>query len=159
MDFFFYRFRRTTLLLMFCLSFLVAVGLARLGWGLRAPPFLTGLIGIAATLAAWRAPVARLVAAVLFGALLGSWRGDVYVQKLTAYEPLYGNKVSLEITANEDAVYGKKSQITFVAVDIFEPQSGQKLPGKLSVSGFGLNSIFQGDRLQLDGKLARGLGG
>jgi len=159
MDFFFYRFRRTTLLLMFCLSFLVAVGVARLGWGLRAPPFLTGLIGIAAALAAWRAPVARLVAAVLFGALLGSWRGDVYVQKLTAYEPLYGNKVSLEITANEDAVYGKKSQITFVAVDIFDPQSGQKLPGKLSVSGFGMNSIFQGDRLQLDGKLARGLGG
>ena len=33
------------------------------------------------------------------------------------------------------------------------------MPGKLSVSGFGLNSIFQGDRLQLDGKLARGLGG
>lgn len=158
MGLFFYRFRRTTLLLVFCLSFLVSVGIARLGWALRPPPFWLCLIGFALLLAR-RLPLLLLVIVLFCGAFLGGWRGNLYVQKLNQFEALYGQKVALEITANEDAVYGKKSQITFVAVDIVDARSGQKLPGKLSVSGFGLNSIFQGDRLLLEGKLGRGLGG
>ena len=136
----------------------MSVGIARLGWGLRPPPFWLCLTVIFVLLVR-RLPILWLAVVLLCGTLLGGWRGNLYVQKLNQFEALYGQKVALEITANEDAVYGKKSQITFVAVDIVDARSGQKLPGKLSVSGFGLNSIFQGDRLRLDGKLARGMGG
>jgi competence protein ComEC len=57
-------------------------------------------------------------------------------------------------TATDDGVYGRSSQTVFsvdhahiaspVAVDV---------PGRVSVAGFGVNAVFRGDRIRVDGKL------
>lgn len=100
----------------------------------------------------------RLAGLILFGFMLGSWRGAAVAQRLTGYEPLIDTNVTLQVKANEDAVYGKNGQLTFVAVDITNVKTGEHLPGQVGVSGFGLNGIYQDDELMVSGKLREGIG-
>jgi competence protein ComEC len=55
-----------------------------------------------------------------------------------------------------DGVYGNHSQLTFDASEI--RANDQKLAGTLRVSGFGANMVFAGNKVQVQGKLRRGLG-
>lgn len=98
-----------------------------------------------------------VVMAVAFGVSLGWWRGGAFLPELKAYESLYGQKVTLLVTASEDAVYGLGGQLTFGAGEVTLPD-GQKLKGRLQVSGFGANAVFTGDRLEVAGKLRPGYG-
>ncbi len=56
-----------------------------------------------------------------------------------------------------DAIYGKNSQLTFDANDIVLVD-GLSLTGKIQLSGFGTNAIFQGDDIVASGKLYPGYG-
>ena len=94
-----------------------------------------------------------LLAVIVFGLSLGWWRGSQYMLKLADYQKLYGQKVTLIVTAEQDAAYNKYSQLAFTANNIVLAGSGRHLVGQISVSGFGMNAVFAGDRLQISGKL------
>ena len=144
-----YRFRRTTLWLLACLSALAGVALARTGMDLSRP-----WVWLAAIPLVWsirRRSWLALVCIVIVCGGFGLQRGAVYMQRLDSYQPLYSHKVTLLVTAAEDGVYGTNSQLSFTAdrnvVD------GKSLVGKIQVSGFGLNAVFQGDQVLVTGKL------
>jgi ComEC/Rec2-related protein len=150
-----YRFRRTTLQLTLLVCFLLGVGLARLG--LRPSVLVVIVLGVVASYGAYKRSVVGLVIVILFGLSLGCWRGAIFMDKLTGYQPYYDQPVSLTLSAVQDGVYGKHSQITFDGNNI-ELNDGTKLAGKVSVSGFGTNAVFQGDVIQISGKLRAGYG-
>lgn len=93
----------------------------------------------------------------VFGLSLGLYRGTVYMQKLAAYGPYHFQKITLQARATEDAMYGKYSQLTFTA-DHIVLADGTRLAGKLEVSGFGENAVFQNDQAVISGKLYPGFG-
>jgi competence protein ComEC len=137
------------------LSLLTGIGLARLGPNLGlVPPWLVVPL-LLACFRLRRFGVLLIIAA--FGLSLGYGRGAAYLQKLSDYEPLYYQKLTLKAVANEDAAYGKTKQPTFMAGHI-ELENGQKLTGKIQLSGFGANAVFQGDEVMATGKLYPGRG-
>lgn len=151
-----YRFRRTSLLLLASIAFLLGVGAAHAGLQVSWQwPTITFVLAV---LAFRRRTVIALGLVVLFGLSLGWWRGSLYMQKLAVYDGLYYQSVDLLVTSTEDAVYGSNSQLTFTAGNVVNETSGQPLAGHISVSGFGLNAVFQGDRVAISGKLYPTLG-
>lgn len=104
-----------------------------------------------------RRTMLRLCLVILLGLSLGCQRGAVFMDKLAAYQPFYNQKVIITVQAGEDAVYGKHSQITFNASKV-RLNDGTWLAGKISLSGFGLNAVYQGDEVQATGKLREGYG-
>lgn len=147
-----YQFRRTTLVLWFCLA--VLIGLCT-GYFQLTLPAICALLGLVLTAAGSRL---RLAGLILLGFMVGSCRGTVVSQQLVSYHPLIDSKITLRARANEDAVYGKNGQLTFVAVDIVNAETGKHLPGQVGVSGFGLSGIYQDDELLISGKLRQGIG-
>ena len=91
------------------------------------------------------------------GLAAGVARGLSVKRQLGVYDSLMGQPVDFLVTAQEDAVYGQRSQLTFKGGNV-QTQSGQKLIGKISVSGFGLNAVFAGDQVEVQGKLRAGYG-
>ena len=141
--------------LLLCLSILGGIGAAHfglapnIGWCFAAVVFL---------IMCWRRrTLATLIVAVLFGLCLGGWRGSIYMQKLAAYEPWQYRKITVAVTAKDDAVYDKHKQLSFNAKDITMPD-GQRLAGQIQISGFGENAVFQGDDVLATGKLYPGYG-
>ncbi|HSW37738.1 MAG TPA: ComEC/Rec2 family competence protein [Candidatus Saccharimonadales bacterium] len=149
------KFKRTTLLLFACLAFLAGVGLAHSGYLIGA---VWWWLALGASLFTFRKrTVWALIWITLFGLSLGWAKGSIYMQKLAEYQPLYGRKVTIVARAAEDAAYGNNKQLTFAAKNITAP-NGQKLTGKIQLSGFGLNAIYQGDELVATGKFYPSLG-
>ncbi|HEY1064280.1 MAG TPA: ComEC/Rec2 family competence protein [Candidatus Saccharimonadales bacterium] len=99
-----------------------------------------------------------IVGVTLFGITLGLYRGALIAEQLNAYDAWIDSKITLQVSASEDAVYGKNGQWTFVGVDVTDPQADRALPGKIGVSGFGPNAIYQDDVLLVEGKLRKGIG-
>jgi competence protein ComEC len=79
------------------------------------------------------------------------------MEKLAAYRSLHYREITITARATEDALYGKNKQLTFT-VDTITVADGQRLTGKLQLSGFGVNAVFQGDEVQATGKLYPGYG-
>ncbi|MEK7594364.1 MAG: ComEC/Rec2 family competence protein [Patescibacteria group bacterium] len=148
-----YRFRRSTVILLLCLSFLVGVGVAHVGqlfsW------FWAGLVLLVLLPVLRRQNIVALVLVVLFGVCLGWWRGSLYMEKLAAYDQVLDQKVTITARAMEDATYGKTKQLAFAANDIVL-DNGERLDGKVQLSGFGANAVFDGDVVVATGKLRRG---
>ena len=94
---------------------------------------------------------------MICGLTLGCVRGAGYMHRLVAYDPYYGQRVQMTVTAAQDAVYGSRSQLTFDGSNV-SVSSGQHLIGKIAISGFGTNAVFQGDRVRVSGKLRPGYG-
>jgi competence protein ComEC len=88
--------------------------------------------------------------------LAGWWRGSTFAEQLHVFEGNYRKPVVLQVRALDDAIYGTQSQLTFTGGSIV--LNGTQLPGKVTVSGFGLPAIFQGDVIQVEGKLSPGYG-
>lgn len=109
-------------------------------------------------LLAGRARGVGLVGIALVGLALGTFRGVQFAQKLAGYNTLLNQNVVLVVRANEDAVYGKNGQFTFVATHVQNAVTGERLPGQIGVSGLGLNAIYKGDELVVEGKLREGIG-
>jgi len=97
-----------------------------------------------------------LVWVIIFSLSLGWWRGSVYMQKFADWQYYFGRKVTITAVAMDDGVYGKNTQMGFDANNVIV--DGQKLTGKMTLSGFGLNAVFQGDKIQATGKLYDTLG-
>jgi competence protein ComEC len=150
-----YRFRQATLRLVFCLGILAGVGAARFGF--ESHVIWCCVAGLFLIIAGKKRTILSLILAVIFGLCLGAWRGSVYIQKLAAYEPWQYQKITVAVRANNDAVYNKNKQLAFDANNIITPD-GHKLTGKIQVSGFGENAIFQGDEVLVTGKLYPGYG-
>lgn len=149
-----HRFKRSSLQLTFLISFLAGIGLARkFSLSVEFLPVL-----LLATAVVWRKQtILTLILITIFGCSLGVWRGSLFMHKLAAYAPYYTHKISLTVTANQDAVYGMHSQLTFDGGNV-RLDNGRHLAGKISVSGFGSNTIFQGDTVRVTGKLRPGFG-
>lgn len=150
-----YRFRRTSLVFVICLAFLIGAGLAkalhgdfRWWWLLLAPVILTVRKRTLLTVF-WMA---------LLGLALGLWRGDIYQHKLARFGQYYDRKVTITAVASQDAAYNKYKQLQFDVRNVTVADTGEKLTGKVSLSGFGLNAVFAGDEVQATGKLKTSLG-
>ncbi len=101
-----------------------------------------------------RRTILTTVAVVVFGLLLGAWRGGVYLHQLQPYRTLAMQKVDFTATADIDAVYGKNSQLVFAVHDVqFTYPKNVRVPGTIKVSGFGETMVYRGDRLEVSGKL------
>lgn len=94
-----------------------------------------------------------LLLAISFGAL----RGDSYSQKLEIYKTLEKQKITITVHAMNDAIYDKNKQLSFDANNI-TLADGRKLTGKVKMSGFGVNAVFQGDELRATGSFYHGFG-
>lgn len=146
--------KRTTGWLLFCAAVLAGLALVRVGFtfSLKFVPILS-LVWLAGFR---RSVIWRGLLILTCGFLIGWWRGSVYAQKLAQFQPYYDHKITLTVTAQNDGVYNAHKQMSFDASKI--QINDQHLTGKLEVSGFGLNSVFQGDELQVTGRFASGLG-
>lgn len=78
------------------------------------------------------------------------------MHQLSNYEPFYSQKITITGRAAEDAVYGKSGQLSFTLRDV--TIEGQKMVGKVQLSGFGVNAVFQDDEVVATGKLYPGYG-
>ncbi len=150
-----HRFRRTTLLLAFYIGIVGGVGLARTGFGLA---------GVwcwpAASLAAlsWRRHNLLTLCLVLTLGLSCGWcRGSAYAHRLSVYDDFYYRDVTIAARAMNDASYGKTKQLAFDAGGVVL-DDGARLPGKIQLSAFGVNAVFQGDEVRASGKLYPGYG-
>ncbi len=146
-----YVFRRTTNWAIFLASCLAGLGLGRLpfAWGL---PLATAsglllLLGI---------KLRRLfpLALVVFGVTLGGWRGATYLTYVKRYDSIYKQTVVVIGVAQDDAIYGDKSQLSFGLgkLHVVDPEQ-LDLAGKVGVKGFGEYMVYKGDSVQITGKL------
>ncbi|MBC7708390.1 ComEC/Rec2 family competence protein [Polaromonas sp.] len=149
-----YQFRRTSLLIVACVGVLIGLGLARCG--VSATPAMAAIcLGLCIFIAPYRNLVSVLL--VLFAAIVfGLWRGAEYKQAVSQYYTLYDKTITLRVTALTDATYNKSKQLSFDANNV--SYNDQRLVGKITVSGFGLNAIYFGDELEVHGKLRTTLG-
>jgi len=111
--------------------------------------------GLSAVTARTRSLVLVIAVATL-GLGCGLSRGHVFQRHLADYQTLQDRKVQLTVEALNDGAYGTNSQLSFDAGQA--EVNGQKLSGKLHISGFGLNAVMQGDEVQAFGKLRSGSG-
>ncbi|MDB5170723.1 MAG: hypothetical protein JWO35_417 [Candidatus Saccharibacteria bacterium] len=150
-----HRFRRGTLLLAVCVGVMAGLGLARTRYSIN-PLYVWALLVL--VIIVWRRKALTLVVLlVLLGISFGWWRGSLYMQKLDAYEPVYFQKITLTARASEDALYGKTKQLSFAASEIVL-ENGQRMTGKIQLSGYGVNAVFHGDEVTASGKLYPGFG-
>lgn len=150
-----HRFRRTSLLIAGCLGCLIGLSLARRGYSASAAAASFCLV-LCILLFRFKGYSVLFLVSVA-GLCIGLWRGSEYMKDLAVYSPLYGQKVMLQATVMNDGNYNKYKQTSFEVNDI-RMADGKALPGKLSVSGFGMKSVFYGDDILIEGKLLPTLG-
>jgi competence protein ComEC len=150
-----YRFRRTTLLLVLYLGILGGVGLGHTGYMFAGT--WCWLIGLFALISLPRHNWMTLILVALLGLGCGWWRGSLYLQRLAVHDDFQYQKITITARAMNDALYGKTKQLAFDANNIVLA-GGQPLPGKIQLSGFGVNAVFQGDEVQATGSLYPGYG-
>jgi len=145
------RFRRTTLITIFCLSVLAGLGLARkISFDL---PAWSILFFIPCLLLLRPKNKISFLVIVFLGLSLGLWRGSVYMQKLGGLKNLSGQNVTIETIATSDAVYAQATQLEFTVSHAQLETSHRPLAGSFKVSGFGEAMIYRGDRVQISGKI------
>lgn len=145
-----HKFRQTTLVLIASLSLLGGVALTSTGYLMLSRWYLfcfAPLLYLFSRKSIW-----TLCCLVILCGGLGWQRGSEFIIKKQAYQILYGQKISVVATALNDGAYGSLSQFSFDAGNV-SLASGKHLAGKLQVSGFGTNAIFQGDEISISGKL------
>jgi len=145
------KFRRTTLITVFCLSVIAGIGLARKTS--LVPNFWLWIL--LPLLSLFRSKnLAYLLIAMFFGLGLGLWRGGQFMQNVYQIRSLTEKKVTIEATATADAVYSSRSQIEFTAnnIKLIEPDE-RPLSGSFKISGFGAPIVYRGDRVRVSGKL------
>jgi competence protein ComEC len=139
-----------------CLSIVIGVALARGGILIDSSWWWLAAAGVLWTIK--KQNIWCMLFIVALGLSLGWWRGSLYMTKLHDFQKIAGQKVTLVGQASGDAVYGYNEQLTFDVVNPTVESTGQHLTGKLSVSGFGVNAVYDGDvvRVHATLRLARG---
>ena len=118
------------------------------------PWILTGMILVMGG----RRRIVGVIGVMMIGIALGAWRGASMERQLQVWHGLADHAVVLQVTAAEDGVYNKYGQMSFAANHVINLQTGRQLPGQISAAGLGLNAVFQGDVVLVEGKLRSGLG-
>ena len=152
-----HRYRRTTLVAVFCAALVSGIGLAWwydfAGWWSLACLLLLGMTFR-------RQNLATLIFIILLGISLGGLRGTAMTDSLAAYDDLYDRQVTLTGTARGDGTYNKYKALSFDVGSLrLADDPSIKLPGVIGVSGFGENMVFRGDRLEITGKIRPSQGG
>jgi competence protein ComEC len=152
------QFNRTTLITVGLVASLVGLVLAKMGLG--APWWSVVAMALLVLLLYRRRSWAALVVVIMCGLVVGLWRGADMMLRIHPYTALYGRVVTLNAVANEDAVYGKNSQLSFdVVSSVATTPTAAHLPGRIKVSGFGEYMVYRGDTVEVSGKLYDTLGG
>ncbi|HIA92089.1 TPA: ComEC family competence protein [Candidatus Saccharibacteria bacterium] len=147
------RFRRTTKIQIFLLTFLLG-----LWWAAHWPTISATilLLGIVSGPLVFTKKLPAIVAALLLGLSLGFIRGQQEISATNVYEKLVGQSVIIEGVVEDDPVYNRFFQREFhIGQVVFEEN---KLPGRVEVSGFGITSLQRGDRVQVRGTIKSGYG-
>jgi competence protein ComEC len=136
--------RRTSLITIGCASALTGLGLSKLA-SHTAPLFLLFFLGLI--------PKKLRLPAVLIivGFIIGFWRGHNFIPNWQLIQRLDGQKLSLEVRATTDAIYGYGQQLDFSGTS---PQ----LSGKIKISGFGIPMVYRGDVIRAEGRLKASTG-
>jgi len=150
-----YRYRRTTVWLMIFIGILAGIGLAAISPSSKI--WLIFLVLPIFLLALKQRQLWCLICALIFGLCLGWWRGSDYSSSLKDYEVPNRGSITINVKALNDALYDSHKQLSFDASNV-NLETGQVLPGKVQVSGFGMNAVFAGDELEATGKLLPGYG-
>jgi ComEC/Rec2-related protein len=152
-----YQFRRSTLWLVFYLGILGGVGVAHGGYRMGGVWCCLSGVFLVIMLSKSKRNLLTLLLVVLVGLSGGWWRGSQYAQSLTPYAALQYQHVTISARAMNDALYNKTKQLAFDANQIVLPD-GRQLPGKVALSGFGVNAVFAGDEVEATGQLYHGFG-
>ena len=149
------RVRRTTLIALLALSFLVGLGLAQLGGTLLGWtwPVLASLLLF---LAYKKKLIIALLVVVVAGLILGIWRGSEQLAELKGYQPFLQQKVIVRGEVVEDPTYDDKGMLDFRLQKVAVGDS--PLPGQVRVKTFSFVDVRRGDLLQAEGKLVDGFG-
>ncbi len=145
-------YRRTTILMIGCVGLLVGLAFTRFGnelsttWLLVLSPMLFVVLP--------RKDVFTIFSVFALMFVIGHIRGQSFMTSLSPYQELNGKKVTILAVADTDAQYNDRKQFEFevTKINIVEPKYG-KVVGKMKIAGFGINSVFKGDNLHIEGKL------
>ncbi|MBX4201485.1 hypothetical protein KW803_01130, partial [Candidatus Saccharibacteria bacterium] len=96
------RFRRTTLIAVFCISVLAGLGMAQKVTFAPNPAYL---LALPLLLLLKRKDLITLLIIIVLGACAGLWRGGVYMQYAYQLKSLAAQKVTIQATSTTDAVY------------------------------------------------------
>lgn len=145
------RFRRTTLICVFCLAVLVGLGAARV---VSFNPGFLILLGAPLLTVLKKKGAISLLIVLAFGFGVGLWRGSGYMRNVHQLQSLTERKITIIATATSDSIYGKRSQVQFTGGNIqMTYPYRSKLAGSFKLSGFGEQMIYRGDQVRVSGKL------
>jgi ComEC/Rec2-related protein len=153
--FWLHKYKRTTIWLWLFIGILAGLGLAH-SWADPGPGVAVCLMPF---LGFWfsKRSLITIILITLLGLFGGWWRGAIHMQKLARFNQLDHQMITLTAVANSDAVYGKTKQLTFDAHGIIL-NNGEELAGQIQLSGYGVNAVFEGDVVQVEGKMYPGYG-
>lgn len=93
---------------------------------------------------------------ILFGLLLGVWRGSLERQALDPVAYCIGKSVKVVGVVSDDIDVGKKGEMVIRLGDL--NLNGQEIPGSIWVSVNGEANVRRSDTLEVKGKLSEGFG-
>lgn len=147
------RFRRTTIISAGLLAFLVGL------YSVKVIDIQVGLVAVTITsvymLLFRRRTVMTLVAVVLFGLVLGAWRGGTAQEDISKYRQHIGSNVTVSGRVLDDPVYDDKGRQDFRVGSVVA--DGQELPGQVRVKAH-INGLRRGDSVRTAGTLRDGFG-
>jgi competence protein ComEC len=115
------------------------------------------MLGIALTaVASWRSYFIFIPVVISAGVFIGLWRGSVDQVKLTIYERLVGQTLTIKGKVGEDVDLNSRSEsvVRLHSLGI----GNHTLPGSMYVTTKSKADIKRGDEMELQGKLADGFG-
>jgi hypothetical protein len=134
------QFKRTSLLTMGSVGLLVGLALAR-RISMAEPLFI-----LVATFALFiyfsKQNLVSVICITVTGLLLGLARGQLYMQRIADYQRLYRQQVIIMASADNDAIYGKQSQLSFDVTHAVTSKH-QVLAGKIKVEGLGTSMVYR----------------
>ena len=153
-----YWYKRTTLLSIFFGSIIAGLGIAK--YFSRLSALIIFIVCLFIIFFAVKTKKLLVMICVFLGLTTGIWRGAIYLHKIEPYKQLSSQKVSMIVVADSSGVYGQNSQLEFDVSHIKVVSPYQiELPGKMAISGYGVNSVLKGDTVSVDGKLYLRRGG
>ena len=143
--------KRSTLVFLLSLAFIVGVGLAHQHFSLNVAWIWLAAAGLLFSLR--KQTVITALWICLLGLSFGMYRGGLYMQKLAVYDQHFYQKVTITGRAATDATYDDRKQLTFDAKNVEIAETGQKLTGKIGVGVIGIPAVYAGDTFTATGKL------
>lgn len=145
------KFRRTTVITLGLLAFLLGLGFARTGRLISYELVIS--LGILFLVTVLRLRWLAIISTLLFSFALGWLRGQAFMPYLTEIKQLDGVKSTATVRATSDTFYNSKGQVSFDAdsLHVLEPEE-KTLPSRLLISGIGAPTVFKGDLVQISGR-------